>query len=105
MRKTPPMEIVNRMIMADALRELGPEIVQVYNPNLIVSFTEEDEEGNEKEVIQFDWEYIIFNSPIFQLELVFQKMEEEAKKNVSSILDVNGQPYKNPVLKLKKDAN
>ena len=105
MRKTPPMEIVNRMIMADALRELGPEIVQVYNPNLIVSFTEEDEEGNEKEVIQFDWEYIIFNSPIFQLELVFQKMEEEAKKNVSSILDVNGKPYKNPVLKLKKDAN
>ena len=105
MRKTPPMEIVNRMIMADALRELGPEIVQTYNPNLIVSFTEEDEEGNEKEVIQFDWEYIIFNSPIFQLELVFQKMEEEAKKNVSSILDVNGQPYKNPVLKLKKDAN
>ena len=105
MRKTPPMEIVNRMIMADALRELGPEIVQAYNPNLIVSFIEEDEEGNEKEVIQFDWEYIIFNSPIFQLELVFQKMEEEAKKNVSSILDVNGQPYKNPVLKLKKDAN
>ena len=105
MRKTPPMEIVNRMIMADALRELGPEIVQAYNPNLIVSFTEEDEEGNEKEVIQFDWEYIIFNSPIFQLELVFQKMEEEAKKNVSSILDVNGHPYKNPVLKLKKDAN
>lgn len=78
--KTPPMEIVARVILIEALKDLGAEAVRVYNPNLVLEFIEEDEDGKEITTFELDYPYMLFDAPMFQLETVFKKIEEEEKK-------------------------
>ena len=78
-KKMPPMEIVSRFLMMEQLREMGADLVRTYNPNLVQEYEEEDDDGIAQTVYEFDYDYIIFTAPIFQLEMVFKKLEEEGK--------------------------
>ena len=93
-KKTPPMEIVQRFLAMEALRELGPEAIEKYNENLVNRFVETSEDGTENGVVEFDWEYMIFDAPYHQLDMVFKKIEEEEKANTSSIIGLNNKPLK-----------
>jgi hypothetical protein len=89
-----PEEIVVRFLAIDKIHEMGVDIARTYNENLVLSYDEEDEEGVIQTKYEFDWEYILFTAPLFQmtkvLDAVMREAEEEKKKKTSSILDING---------------
>ena len=84
--KTPPMEIVTRVLLIETLKDLGAETVRIYNPNLVTEFIEEDEEGKEVTNYELDYAYMLFDAPLFQLETVFRKLEEEEKAKKPKII-------------------
>lgn len=96
-----PMDIVHRCLAMEIIRELGADVVKDLNPNLVKSYTEEDEEGNESEVLELDFEYMLFDAPIYQLELALKKLEDDNPEKISSLVDIDGKhlKYENPGLK------
>ena len=99
-----PMDIVHRCLAIEIIRELGADVVKDLNPNLVKSYTEEDEEGNESEVWELDFEYMLFDAPIYQLELALKKLEDNNPEKISSLVGIDGKhlKYDNPALKNKK---
>lgn len=99
-----PMDIVHRVIAMEIIRELGADVVKDLNPNLVKTFTEVDEEDNEVETNELDFEYMLFDAPIYQLELALKKLEDDNPEKVSSIIGLDGKhlKYENPALKKMK---
>lgn len=99
-----PMDIVHRVLAMEIIRKLGADVVKKLNPNLVTTFTEIDEEDNEVEVNELDFEYMLFEAPIYQLELALQKLEANNPEKVSSIIGLDGKhlKYENPELKKMK---
>jgi|GEM_PF-5901406 hypothetical protein len=89
-----PMDIVHRVLAMEVIRELGAEVVKDLNPNLIKSYIEEDEEGNETEVLELDFEYMLFDAPIYQIELALKKLEEDDPEKISSFVGLDGKHLK-----------
>lgn len=85
-----PTKIIQRYLAIDILRELGAEEVNKLNSNLVKSYVEENESGEEIECFELDWEYLLFDAPDYQIETAFKKLEESNPEKVSSLLDSNG---------------
>ena len=92
--KQPPMVIVQRYLAIEALKDLGAELVQTLNPNLVIEFVEEDEEGLEVTKVELDYEYLLFEAPMYQIELAFKKLEEDNPEKVSSLIGTDGKNIK-----------
>lgn len=98
MKQQHPGEIIQRCLSIEQLYEMGPDVVKELNPVFIKEFTEIDDDDVETTVNEFDWEYMLFSAPLFQFEIVFKKLEDEAKAiektKTSSILGIDGKPMK-----------
>lgn len=89
-----PEEIVVRFLAIEKIHDLGVDIVRTHNSNLVTSYEEEDEDGVIQTVYDYDWEYILFTAPLFQLtkvlDAIMKEEEDKKKAKVSAILDING---------------
>jgi hypothetical protein len=93
-----PIQIVQRCLCIERVYDLGEAVVKELNPNLVKEYIEVDEDDVEVTKLEFDLEYMLFSAPMHQFELVFGKLEEEAKAiekaRTSSILGLDGKPMK-----------
>lgn len=93
-----PIQIVQRCLCIERIYDLGEAVVKELNPNLVKEYIEVDEDDVEVTKLEFDLEYMLFAAPMHQFELVFGKIEEEAKAiektKTSSILGLDGKPMK-----------
>ena len=99
-----PMDIVHRVLGMEIIRQLGADVVKDLNPNLVKTFTEVEEDGTEVETNELDFEYMLFDAPIYQLELALKKLETDSSEKVSSLIGLDGKhmKYENPALKKMK---
>ena len=99
-----PMDIVHRVLGMEIIRQLGADVVKGLNPNLVKTFTEVEEDGTEVETNELDFEYMLFDAPIYQLELALKKLETDSSEKVSSLIGLDGKhmKYENPALKKMK---
>lgn len=103
-KKQSPMDIVHRCLVMEIIRELGADVVKDLNPNLVKTFTEVEEDDTEVETNELDFEYMLFDAPIYQLELALKKLETDSPEKVSSLIGLDGKhmKYENPALKKMK---
>ena len=80
--KTDPILLVQRVLMLEQIRSIPLEFVKKNNPNIWKSWFEENEKGEEVEIIEIDWSYALFTSPNQELiTLVGKWMEHSTKGN------------------------
>lgn len=93
-----PEELLRRLFYIEAVHSLPVSLVKELNENLTETFFEEDEDGNETEVVELDYEYMLFSAPEYQFQKTFEALEKRQPETVSSVFGLDGKPlkFKNP---------
>ena len=75
-REQEPKDLVRRMFLIEAIKNIGTEIVQKANPELVTMY--EDDFG----VVYYElnYEYMLFSAPEHQFEKVFMYIKEMEPK-------------------------
>lgn len=96
--KKHPKEIIDRCIAMELIRENGADLAAKLNPNFVKTFNEiqldENENEVEVEVNELDFEYMLFDCPMYQFNIYFGELNkmEEAKKIIEDLKrDITGQ--------------
>lgn len=80
LRDKHPKEIVERCIAIELVKNNGAEIAKEMNINFVKEITEVDEDGKDVVVYELDYEYMLFECPMYQFQIYFQGLEKLAKE-------------------------
>lgn len=81
-----PMALLTRLLHIEMIKNLGADIVKDLNPNMVISYEDEDNNTN----YELDYEYMLFSAPPYQFEKTFEELEKKNPKKVSSLFGLDG---------------
>lgn len=68
-----PRDLMFRCLVLDEIKALDVDKVREYNENLVSVYDEIDEDsGDEIEIVEVDWEYCVFDAPIYEMQKVLE---------------------------------
>lgn len=94
-----PINLAGRVLLLENLRKISPEEFKKTKlvkkiPRALVTYDEQTDNGEFIEVVEYNWEYLLFDTTMHQLRVVFEEFfkQEAEQKQATKIIGLEGEP-------------